>query len=481
MAITTNNHLQTIRQSKSWYAKNRPALTREQRAMPMMRSILLLEDNAERIAGFHAAVAKLGDGIELRVWCDAHSMIAECERFFAHAALVCLDHDLNPQPGVNIDPGTGLDAVEFLADFLPVCPALIHSSNTDRAHSMHNELRFSGWMVDRVGPLGTDWIETTWLRRVRELIGEHHNTWSANLPTDHDTRVERMQLSLDGLGVGDALGEMLSYQPASAPTKLASNSLPAGPWFHTDDTEMAISIVAVLKSHGELNQDALARRFARRFARDPERGYGSMTRIQLREINAGAKWRETAANAFSGQGSMGNGGAMRVAPLGAYFASDLDRCVSEARASALVTHTHPEGVAGAIAVAVGAGLAWQIRNVPLSEQPRRFFHGVLGSTPESQVRRGILLASQMPADAPIEAVARTLGNGSLVTAPDTVPFCLWIAAHHLKNFVKALAEVIRAGGDCDTNAAIVGGIVALSAGKDAIPVGWLEAREMIRV
>ena len=66
-----------------------------------MRSILLLEDNAERIAGFHAAVAKLGDGFELRVWRDAHSMIAECGQFFASAALVCLDHDLNPQPGVN--------------------------------------------------------------------------------------------------------------------------------------------------------------------------------------------------------------------------------------------------------------------------------------------------------------------------------------------------------------------------------------------
>ena len=83
--------------------------------------------------------------------------------------------------------------------------------------------------------------------------------------------------------------------------------------------------VAVLKSHGCIDQDALAKRFARRFERDPDRGYGKMTRIQMREIMAGAKWRETAANAFGGQGSMGNGSAMRVAPLGAYFADDLDQ------------------------------------------------------------------------------------------------------------------------------------------------------------
>jgi ADP-ribosylglycohydrolase len=313
------------------------------------------------------------------------------------------------------------------------------------------------------------------------LVEKYSNTWNVQLPVDHDERVARMRLSLDSLGLGDALGEMLSYRFERAAQRLVQNDLPSGPWFHTDDTEMAISIVAVLKSHGELNQDALARRFARRFERDPERGYGSMTRTQLRDINAGAKWRDTAANAFGGQGSMGNGGAMRVAPLGAYFADDLERCASEARASSLVTHTHPEGVAGTIAVALGAALTWQLRSAGVEERPRQFFDGLLRLTPESNVRRGILLASQTPADTPIEDVARALGNGSLVTAPDTVPFCLWIAAHHAGNFVNALAQTIRVGGDCDTNAAIVGGIVALGVGREAIPSDWLNSREVVRV
>ena len=91
---------------------------------------------------------------------------------------------------------------------------------------------------------------------------------------------------------------MLSYQAPAAAKRIAQDELPGGPWFHTDDTEMAISIVAVLKSHGHLHQDALAKRFARRFERDPERGYGKMTRIQMREIIAGAKWQSTAAKAF---------------------------------------------------------------------------------------------------------------------------------------------------------------------------------------
>jgi ADP-ribosylglycohydrolase len=442
-----------------------------------VKTILILEDNDERIAAFEKAVAALGSDFALKIWRDAYSMCAECEAFFPGAALISLDHDLNPQPGETRDPGTGVDAARFLGDFLPVCPVLIHSSNTDRVWSMHNELRFAGWTVDQVGPLGNDWIATSWLRRVRQLLRDHSNTWRTDLPADHPERVKRMRLSRDALGLGDALGEMLSYRAEAAPQWLKQNDFPAGPWFHTDDTEMAISIASVLKSHGHIHQDALAKRFVRRFERDPDRGYGKMTRIQMREVLAGAKWRETAANAFGGQGSMGNGGAMRVAPLGAYFANDLERCASEARASSVVTHTHPEGVAGTIAVAVAAALAWQLRNTPGPERANQFFDAVLRMTPESEVRRGIVEARKTPAQTPSEDVARKLGNGSLVTAPDTVPFCLWISAHHPDNFVDALAQTICVGGDCDTNAAIVGGIVALSAGREAIPEDWLKARE----
>jgi ADP-ribosylglycohydrolase len=446
-----------------------------------MRTILILEDNDERIAAFQKTVAALGDGFELKIWRDAPSMIAACEAFFPTTALISLDHDLNPMPGATADPGTGVDVARFLGDFMPVCPVLIHSSNTDRVYSMHNELRFAGWMVDRVGPIGTDWIETSWLRCAQRLLAENGNTWKTKLPADHAGRVERMKLSLDGLGLGDALGEMLSYQAQAAPRRLTGNDLPAGPWFHTDDTEMAISVVQILKSHGYVDQDALVKRFARRFERDPERGYSRMTRIQMREINTGAKWRDTAANAFGGQGSMGNGSAMRVAPLGAYFADNLEQCVVEARASSLVTHTHPEGVAGAIAVAIAASMAWQLKDIPINDRARQLFDGVLSHTPESKVRRSILLASTTPAEIPEREVARSLGNGSLVTAPDTVPFCIWMAAHHLYRFIEAMGKTISVGGDCDTNAAIVCGIVALSAGRESILGEWLKARERIQI
>ncbi len=61
---------------------------------------------------------------------------------------------------------------------------------------------------------------------------------------------------------------------------------------------------------------------------------------------------------------MGNGGAMRAAPIGAYFADDLDKVLYHARASAKLHMQHIEGIAGAMAVAAAAALllnnGWEI-------------------------------------------------------------------------------------------------------------------------
>jgi ADP-ribosylglycohydrolase len=445
-----------------------------------VKTILILEDNEERITDFSKAIQQLGDGYQMKFWREAHSMCRECQAFFPTTALVSLDHDLNSAPGASGDPGCGLDVAKYLADFLPVCPVLLHSSNTDRVYSMLNEFRFAGWTVDRVGPLGSGWIATSWLPKAREML-QYSNTWKAVLPPDHALRVGRMLASLDGLSIGDALGEMFAYRPVTAPDRLTKNDLPAGPWFHTDDTEMAISITAVLKSHGYVHQDALSKRFSRRFEREPDRGYGKMTRVQLRENLAGTPWQITSPRAFGGTGSKGNGGAMRVAPLGAYFADDLRRTAKEAQASSVVTHVHAEGVAGTVATAVAAAMAWQSRGVDPSERAKQLFEAVLELTRESEVRRKVLIASQTPAKVEPEQVAKALGCGELVTAPDTVPFCLWVAAHHLDDYPKALATAICVGGDCDTNAAIVGGIVASGVGRGGIPPDWLNAKEPFTV
>ena len=130
-------------------------------------------------------------------------------------------------------------------------------------------------------------------------------------------------------------------------------------------------------------------------------------------------------------------------------------------------------MAGAVAVAVAA--AWA------SDQSRAgsLLELAWKHTPEGKVRDGLALALEISADRASEEAAKILGNGSEVTAADTVPFSLWCAARHPDDYQEALWATVSALGDRDTTCAIVGGIVALSA--PSIPAGWLAAREQLPV
>ena len=144
--------------------------------------------------------------------------------------------------------------------------------------------------------------------------------------------------------------------------------------------------------------------------------------------------------------------------------------------SAEVTHAHGEGLSGAIAVAVGTALAWQRRGstLPLG---RDWLRQVRDRVPAGHVHDGIDEAIGLAADTPTERAASSLGNGSGVTAPDTVPFCLWVVSWFSHDFVEAMWQTVSAFGDRDTTCAIVGGIVSLQVGHAGIPDEWRAARE----
>jgi ADP-ribosylglycohydrolase len=305
------------------------------------------------------------------------------------------------------------------------------------------------------------------------------------LPQD---RLVRAQCSLEGLSVGDAFGQRFFRHRAfiarawlqgdSGAPSLRDLDDPLGPppWRWTDDTAMALGIVATLRDHAEINEDHLARAFALQYAADPRRGYGPAMHTLLPQLRHPTAWQTAPRRLFGGQGSFGNGAAMRVAPLGAYFADDLDATVEHARRSALVTHAHPEAVAGAIAVAGAAAWAWRLRGT-VPPPPQDFLDRVLRLVPDSEVARAVRRARDLDSGTPVHTAAATLGNGSQVSAQDTVPFVLWSSARHLANFEEALWHTVSGFGDMDTTCAMVGGIVATYTGIDRIPAGWRCNRE----
>jgi ADP-ribosylglycohydrolase len=270
---------------------------------------------------------------------------------------------------------------------------------------------------------------------------------------------EQARASLAGLAVGDAFGAQILL-PGDHPD-VVGRRLPSAPWAWTDDTEMACSVFAVLRGHGRIEQDALAASFAAHL--DPARGYGPGAESRLNQIRAGQPWRSVTMT--DGRGSWGNGAAMRVAPLGAWFAGHLPQALRQAELSAEITHAHFEGVAGAVAVAAAAALRAASPAVDL-------LPSVIPLVPPGRVRDGLTAALQV--SDPREA-ATVLGTGREIAAHDTVPLALWIAARFAGNFVDAMWTVAQLAEDVDTVGAIVGGVLA--AGGTPPPAEWLAATE----
>lgn len=291
------------------------------------------------------------------------------------------------------------------------------------------------------------------------------------------TPIERATRALEGLSVADAFGEQLLHAgPKARMIALDARTAPVGrTWKWTDDSAMAIAIVDELRARGEIDPASLARRFAGNYLREPVRGYGRGAHEVLGNIAAGMPWETAAKQLFGGQGSCGNGGGMRAAPIGAYFAGDIETVIANAARSAAPTHAHPDGIAGAIAVAVAASAVFAGER-----DPRALLETVHAHTPAGPTREGVRRAIAMLRAEPI-TVAAELGNGSAVIASDTIPFAVWCAATHLGDYANALWACGDVGGDIDTTCAIVGGIVVGAVGLDGIPAEWRTSREPLPV
>jgi hypothetical protein len=127
-----------------------------------MRYLVMLEDDLDRIRRFIAIVATHHPDAQLDVYRTAPAFIAAYSALASMPCLVCLDHDLLVDSPDALDPGDGRDVSTFLTTQPPICPALIHSTNAPAADSMMFSMRDAGWTVDRIAPIGDDWIEAYW-------------------------------------------------------------------------------------------------------------------------------------------------------------------------------------------------------------------------------------------------------------------------------------------------------------------------------
>ena len=196
----------------------------------------------------------------------------------------------------------------------------------------------------------------------------------------------------------------------------------------TDDSVMTIAVGEALLAVGteatvKKIEEAVVTNMQDWGKRYPYAGYGGRFRYWLRESNP------------KPYGSYGNGSAMRVSAAGWLYDS-LERTREVARATANVTHNHPEGIKGAEATASAIYMA---RNESSKEEIKEYiereFHYNLDRTLD-EIRPGYHMDE---------------------TCQRTVPEAI-IAFLESKDFEDAIRNAVSLGGDTDTLGAITGSI-----------------------
>lgn len=265
----------------------------------------------------------------------------------------------------------------------------------------------------------------------------------------------------------------------------------------SDDTEqtcMVAQSLIVAAGDVEVFRRALAWRLRWWWLGLPA-GIGKATLIAIARLWLGV------APTRSGVFSAGNGAAMRSAILG--LCCESDRLREFVRASTRITHTDPKAEWGALAVALAAKLASRGRVEP--ETYARVLQQELPPEAAEFVRRmNAAIASAVAGETAAEFMrGRRIipvrrweeysdllpdkGSSNLSTPGwvafffrtgisgyvyETVPAVVQVWLRYQSDYRAGIVEIVRLGGDTDTTAAILGGIIGAGVGAEGIPLAW---------
>ena len=282
-----------------------------------------------------------------------------------------------------------------------------------------------------------------------------------------------MRGALLGLALGDTLGAPYEGGPLARGLWVMLGRTPDGLPRFTDDTQMSLDLAESLLACNGLQQGDLARRFAASYRW--RRGYGPGAARLLRRIRAGMPWQQASRSVYP-QGSWGNGAAMRAAVLALWPYPGLADLQQAAEQQAEITHAHPQGMAGAVLVAVATRALMHPQ-----AHAAQALAAVQAHVPEPAFAPALQQAAQWLAqgDAPTpRSVARTLGNG--ITARTSCVTALYLALRHLdKPFEALLRFAIACRGDTDTIAAMAGALWGAWRGASALPALRLEQQNRL--
>ncbi len=275
---------------------------------------------------------------------------------------------------------------------------------------------------------------------------------------------------------GDALGMPVEGWSAQAIKQrfgrldtMLPGRLPAG--FYTDDSQMMVAILETLAQKGRLDGPWLAQRFMSGF--EPWRGYGGRILGVMERLAENAAWDQAGTESF------GNGGAMRVGIVGAFYADDLKACEQAALDQCRITHFHPQGLAGAVSQALAVSLACQFGAQGRKPDPSIFILKIANEVEniDSHTANRIRAMPILPCGNESGVIETLSGAYSCsVTAAEAVPPALgaFLASNSAE---QAIVMSVGLGGDTDTIGAMAGALAGAYWGLDALPDAWLQTLE----
>lgn len=281
---------------------------------------------------------------------------------------------------------------------------------------------------------------------------------------------DKIEGMLFGVFLGDAIGAAFDGLPADEIPFLDSNYITMNPpKTYTDDTQMTISVFEEMLENGRIDQKSLQQRFIKHFS--PWRQYGGGMLEVIEQWRDGCDIEVASRSLYGGLGSYGDGAAMRVAPISAFFGlNEIDALIEQVHLGSRITHTHPYGIAGAMLQAYSMLLAFN--DVPIKDWMSRFYAFPMESV--YKIKLQTIISCLDRRSSPSES-AREIGNGS--DALEAVPAALFAAMRNENSFPDTVLYAIGMGGDTDTIGAMAGAIAGARFGIQGIPPEWLENLE----
>jgi ADP-ribosyl-[dinitrogen reductase] hydrolase len=290
------------------------------------------------------------------------------------------------------------------------------------------------------------------------------------------TLQQKIEGLLLGIAVADAIGlPTEGMTPAKihklAWTKILKHRFFFGKGMWSDDTEQTIMLTqALLRSGGDL------KKFTRSFASELRWWIlGLPAATGLATARAIIKLWLGFPPTKSGVWSAGNGSAMRTAPIAAYFLNEPDNRRAFTIAQTRLTHSDPKAEIATLAITELCHLLLTSDQLPTAETILTTT-STLSEDPEWTLIVGAIrhcISENLGVNELLQSLKGKPERGISGYVYQTVPCVILAGIRNHWEFRNTITELIEAGGDTDTTAAIAGALCGASGGVTSIPADWI--------